>query len=292
MKKLFYIFLLVSFIITMNSCNEANKNETTKLEAMAIETSKFDEIDSQFEIKNTELNFGKGATWKTWKKLHKECMKSEWLKNPYYFGVSNTVNIGSLVDKNFDLQRTMDSTSGFTNSELTSLINYGNYTNCGYSQEMSMSLEVFLQSEFYFSKTEETDIYAELRGSINKSKTTKISVDNWRVNNIKEDVLMDVLSDAPPTNKNKKRFLTTLNKRKHYILVKVIEIKGFTSYIVLEENISLDLESKLKKGIFATLGSGSAEVKFSFKNKRTIEVKSNGNFYVFGEFKKAKKVSN
>ena len=234
---------------------------------------------------------GKGTTWKAWRKLHKECMKAEWLQSPYYFGVSNTINLGAIVDKDFDLQRTMDTTNGFSKSELTKIINYGNFTDCGYYQEMTMSLSAFIQSEFDFTQTGNSDLNAELQSAISKSSKTRVKVDNWRLNNVREDILMDILNDASDTMVAKKRFLETLKKDMHYILIKVIEIKGFTSYIELERDISAGLQAKLKEGVIAPMGNAGIEAQFRFKDKRTIEVKSGGNFYVFGEFKKVKKVT-
>lgn len=262
-------------------------NELTKSDSI-----RFEKYDSRFELPDTSMSlFGKGSTWKTWRKLHKECMKAEWLRNPYYFGVSNTINLGAIVDKNYDLQRTMDSTSGFKNSEINKIINYGNFTDCGYYQEMTMSLNVFFQSEFNFTQTGSSDLNLELQSAISKSTKAKIKVDNWRINNIREENLMDILNDAPDTDIYKKRFLQSLKKEKHYILIKVIEIKGFTSYIELERDMSAELEAKLREGVIASMGNAGVDAQFSFKDKRTIEVKSGGNFYVFGEFKKVIQVT-
>lgn len=294
MKKLSFILILLSciLIVTLNSCDSCTnkKKEKITFETIQVDSSAFDRIDSQFE-KNSPLKgvFGKGATWKTWKKLHKECMKAEWFSNPYYMGVSSTVNLGAIVDKDFDLQRTMDSSSGFTDNEIASIVNFGNFADCGYSQEMTMSLDVFLQSEFNIKQTGQPDLNAELKTAISKSSKTKVKIDNWRVNNIKEDELIDILTTT--SDSKKKNYLATLKKEDHYILVKVIEIKGFTSHIELETDMSAGLEAKLKDGVVASMGNAQIEATFTFKNKRTIEVKSGGNFYVFGEFKKVKKVT-
>lgn len=292
MKKLNFILILLSciLIVTLNSCNSCtDKKEKITFDTIQIDSSAFNRIDSQFE-KNSPLKgaFAKGSTWKTWKKLHKECMESEWFSNPYYFGVSSTVNLGALVDKDFDLQRTMDSSSGFTDLEMASIINLGNFADCGYTQEMTMSLDVFLQSEFNIKQTGQPDLNAELKTAISKSSKTKVKIDNWRVNNIKEDELIDILTTT--SDSKKKNYFATLKKENHYILVKVIEIKGFTSYIELERDMSAGLEAKLKDGVVASMGNAQIEATFKFKDKRTIEVKSGGNFYVFGEFKKVKKV--
>jgi hypothetical protein len=297
MKNLNSLLLLLTCILiaTLNSCNSRNNNQKkdfVTLESIEVDSTAFDQLDSQFtQPDSVKSLLGKGSTWKTWRKLHKECMKAEWLNNPYYFGVSNTVNLGAIVDKEFDLQRTMDSTNGFNNNELSSIINYGNYTDCGYYQEMTMSLNVFLQSEFNFTQTGKPDLNAELQTAISRSSKTKVKVDNWRINNVREDNLIDILNDAPSSDIKKKRFFETLKKEKHYILVKVIEIKGFTSYIELEREMSASLEANLKEGVVATMGNAGIEAKFSFKDKRTIEVKSGGNFYVFGQFKQVKKVT-
>jgi hypothetical protein len=287
-----FVTLIVIGLNSCNSCKRSQENDTITFEEVIPDSTLFDKLDSQFEQPDTAMALlGKGSTWKTWRKLQKECMKAEWLRNPYYFGVSSTVNLGAIVDKHYDLQRTMDSTSGFTDVDLASIINYGNYTDCGYYQEMTMSLNVFLQSEFDFTQTGEPDLNAELQTAISKSSQTKVKVDNWRINNVREDNLIDILKDAPDTAIYKKGYFKTLKEDKNYILVKVIEIKGFTSYIELSRDMSAGLEAKLKEGVVAPMGNAGIEASFSFKDKRTIEVKSGGNFYVFGQFKKVKKVN-
>ena len=296
MKKLnlLFVFLIgIMISIVLNSCNSCNPDrdkEDIAFEEIEVDTTLFDTYDSQFDQQDSLGFIGRGSTWRTWRKLHKECMKAQWLRRPYYFGVSSTVNLGSIVDKDFDLQRSMDATSGFNDEDLTSIINYGNFTSCGYTQEMTMSLNVFLQSEFDFTQTGEPDLNAELQTSIAKSNKTKVKVDNWRINNVREDNLIDVLEAAKDSDIKKKKFQVTLKKEKHHILIKVIEIKGFTSYIELEREMSPGLEAKLKEGIVAPIGNAGIKAKFKFKDKRTIEVKSGGNFYVFGQFKKVKKV--
>lgn len=285
--SLFFIVLIV-----LTSCNSRSKKDNNEyvFEEIQTDTTLFDLQDSNMEDSIKSLH-GKGETWKTWLKLHKECMKAQWLTNPYYFGVSSTVNLGAIVDKKYFLQRTMDSTSGFTESDLNSIMNYGNYTSCGYTQEMTMSLDIFLKSEFDFTQTGEADLNIELQSSISNSRKTKVKIDNWRVNNLIEDNLIDLLTD-PNIDSKKRRYFETLKKPGHYILTKVIEIKGFTSYIELERDMSAGLEAKLKEGIIAPMGNIDIKAKFTFKDKRTIEVKSGGNFYVFGQFRKVKEILN
>jgi len=296
MKKLNLLsaFLLsITVALLLNSCNSyqpGGDKEIFVLEEIEIDTTLFDIPDSKYEQTDTMRLLGKGSTWKTWRKLHKECMKSDWFKNPYYFGVSSTVNLGAVVDEKFDPQRKMNEVSGFSEEELTKIINYGSYASCGFYQEMTMSLNVFLQSEFDFIQTGSPDLYAELQTAISKSRKTKVKIDYWRVNNLFEGYLRDNLKDTKDSDIRKKRYFESLMEPGHYILVKVIEIKGFTSKIELTTKISAELEAKLKDGVTTTMGEAGAEVKFKFINKTTIEVKSNGSFYVFGEFKKAIKV--
>lgn len=257
----------------------------------------FDEIDSiandnlykssSREFASLEEFVGRGSTWKLWNKVHKECMKAKWYKNPFYFGPTNTVDLGAIVNSKNELQRMIDSKT-FSEDEMDTFFNEGSYASCEYSQELTINLETFIQSDFRFGSQD--DVTAELSFAIKKSKNVKVKIDSWRINNLKHQDLLDVLNDAEENDikyKQKIRFYETLKSRGNKILSKVTEIKGFTSSITLETDMSSELESKLKEGLIANVGNLGLKATFKYKNKRTIEVVSDGNFYVFGIFAKA-----
>ena len=283
---------LVFLFTSCDKCNpKSNKAATFKLVDMETDTFKFDSIDNIFQKEDKNfLLLSKGATWKTWKKLHKGCMKSEWLKHPFYFGVTNTINLGSIIDEELGLQRLLDQSNGFTADELKEIFKPGEFAQCDYSQDLTMSIKTFIQSDFDFTSDGQSDVGAELDAAISNSRNTKVKIDYWRLNSLHEGKLIDIISDAPSTDLQKQRFFEDLLKNKNRIISKVIEIKGFSALIILDTDVSSTLEMKLKEGIVAGLGTTQGKLEFKLKNKRTIEAKSSGNFYVFSELKQGKKI--
>jgi hypothetical protein len=287
------LFIGIAFLTSCNSCQQKKgKIEFVELSSNEIDTTLFDKYDAKFETTDSKnfLGIGKGATWRLWKNLHKACMEAQWFRDPFYFGVSSTVNLGAIVDKDYGLKRLMDGTNGFSETDLNRIINKGQFATCGFSQELTMSLNTFLQTEFYFTNSGQSDLNAELKLAISHNKSTNVKIDSWRINNIQEENLMDVLNEKSSFETQKKNFLKTLEKEDYKILVRVIEVKGFSSLITLENEMSAGLEAKLRKGLIAGMGNTGFTAEFNFKDKKTIEVKSGGNFFVFGQFKKAKKV--
>ncbi|MNT96261.1 hypothetical protein D3C72_2383110 [compost metagenome] len=75
------------------------------------------------------------------------------------------------------------------------------------------------------------------------------------------------------------------------ILVRGAKINGFSSQITTSQEISANLEAKLKEGVIASIGNTGAQAKFEYVNKTTISVTSTGDFYIFGQYMKGKKVN-
>jgi len=103
MKNLLPTLLSLSIIITLlfSACDSSiNSKDYQLVEVTSGEIdSAYMDIDS---IPNSLLGtISKGETWKMWQNLHKECLKSEWLKRPFYFGVTNTLALGTVTDKKY-----------------------------------------------------------------------------------------------------------------------------------------------------------------------------------------------
>ena len=266
--------------------------EAVEFENIEVDSAFFDQIDAPFESAESPAFevLGRGTTWRTWQKLHRACMKSKWLKSPNYLGASNTMNLGAIVDQTNTLQRIIDTTT-FSKQEIASMFNYGAYANCGYSQEVNFGLDVFIQSQINLSEELEAAISKELSTAIKTSKNSQVQVGGWRVNNLIEQNLLDILMDAKPDETGKIRYYRTLRRGDNKILTKVIEIQGFTSEIILDRDISAGLEAKLKEGISASIGDSGMNTKLHYNKKRAITVNSDKTFYVFGEFKKTRSVN-
>lgn len=290
MKNLNFLFFagILFLASTLISCQKSGKITFSEV---AVDSTRIIALDSPTGDDTKALVISKGATWRLWRKIHLECMRDQWLTNPYYFGVSGNINLGSIVDKKYDLQRTMDATSGFTETDINTVTNYGNYASCGLYQEMTMSLNAFLKSDFVFPQLPNDTIAAELSAAIKSSTTNSMKIDAWRINNIREENLAEMLNDSS-ANKKMKAYRNTLLKKDHIVLIKVIEVHGFTSKIILTNELSASLRAKLTNGIVASLGNTGLEASFKLIGTNSIEASSGNNFYVFGEFKKGKLIEN
>lgn len=286
-------------LILVTSCDFFAIKDTPELDLVVVQvdTTLFDDVDAKFEKEDSIMDMQmvstlkKGSTWRLWRNIHLDCMKSEWMKSPFYFGVSNTLDLGSLVDKRFNLQRTLDSTSGFSNDDVKAIINYGNFNPCNVYREINVSLNTLLQSDFDLYPNSNPELTVELLMSLALKKKTEVKIENWRLNNLRAGVLEDQLIYAEEGSQ-KSRFYNSMKKKGFYILSKVIEIKGFSSIVELDKEVSPALKAKLKEGLRIPLSNSEAELRFTFKNNTTIEISSSGSFYVFGEFKKAKHLIN
>jgi hypothetical protein len=286
MKNKNYLFIAGALILSISllSCQKSGKIIFSEA---PVDTTRIIANDIQKEGATKQLVPNKGATWRLWRKINIACMQSDWLTKAYYFGTSGNINLGAIVDKNYDLQRTMDATSGFNEVDINTVTNYGVFSTCENYIDMSMSLNTFLKCDFNFPQIPDPSITAELSNAIKNSNNSSVKIDGWRINNIREDNFTDILNDSCSNNKIK-AYKNTLLKKDHLILIKVIEIKGFTSRIQLAHSISTQLKAQLENGVIAQLGNAGIETSFTLVGSNVIEVKSQNNFFVFGEFKKCK----
>ena len=288
-KTILLLLLAASFLL---SCQKLEIQEETFQEA---DTLKFDKKDKVFDASKPEMvvqsfdlkiHLFKGSTWRMWKKILKECMQAAWIPNAYYMGASNTISLGAIIDGDDGLERRLQ--DALTEAEIATVINYGNWTSCNYTQELTINLNTFIQADFSFTDQSTPDLNAELSLGIKKASSTKVKIDSWRVNNLVEGPLKDLIKNSAEASK--KSYLTDLLVKENRIVDKEIEVKGFSSIIELSTEMSAGLEAKLKQGIIAKVGNAGFDAEFKFLSKTTIEVKSGGNFVPFIVKKKGVKV--
>lgn len=245
---------------------------------LASEQIEFVEVGDDVSSNEKAFGFGKGATWKLWNKLHKECMKAQWVKKPYYFGVSNTLSLGAIVSNRYEPVNGMTNYY-FTDTQLASLKDPGSPANCTEEQSVKVDFNAMMSS---------TQLDTELSTAIKNSSSITASIDSWQVQNLYTDRLKEILNNdkTNKTNGYKRSLLTKGNK----ILVKVIKVNGFTSLIKLKTDMSASLRATLDQGITERMGSTNLNVKFEYINDRTISMKTSGQFYVFGQYMKAKRI--
>lgn len=279
-KTILYILLCFSSFYLSNSCTKSK----VYIDFEAANESNINAIQQ----KGTNALTGKGETWKMWNKIYTDCLKSQLFNDPFYFGVSNTIGLGSITDKKHESIIKIADTSIFTQEEINSFMKVGQPTTCEYAQELTMNLNALLNTQFSVTNTNTDDITAELNVAISTAKSTSIKIDGWQKDELLTGVLRDILNET--SDRKKLKFKEDLYAPGNLILVRVAKINGFSSEIKTKNEISSKLEAKLKDGVIATIGNTGVKANFEYVNKTTIRVKSNGEFYIFGQFMKGKKV--
>lgn len=277
--------LVISTALFLYSCNSCNQPKKDYVDFEAVQEA---DVDTS-QYKGFDFTISKGETWKMWDKIFKACMKSEVFDNPYYFGMTNTIDLGSITDKKHESVIKVIDTSVFTQAEINSMIKLGTPARCEYVQELTMSLNVFLNSQFSVTTPGSDDITAELNLAISTAKNTNVKVDGWQKDELVTGVIRDILNET--TDSKKLKFKNDLLTPGNLILVRVAKINGFSSEITTTKEISANLEAKLKSGVVASIGNTGAKASFEYVNKTTIRVKSAGEFYLFGQYMKGKKVN-
>lgn len=281
-KKLFYLATVGAVLLTA-SCNSGNQ----KKEYIVFESTEDASTDTTHN--KGALVLTKGATQKMWDKIYKECIKADVWKDAYYFGPTNTISLGSITDKRHEsIIRTID-TSVFTSAEINRMIKPGVPATCDYTQELNMDINAMLNSEISITAPGSSDINAELTTAITNYKNTTVKIDGWQRDELLTGVLADILDETNEARKLK--YKKDLLAEGNLILVRAAKINGFTSVITTKTDISANLEAKLKEGVIAKVGNTGAEAKFEYVNRTTIRITSKSEFYVFGQYMKARKVN-
>lgn len=270
----------VLFIGIMNTGCKDNLKDYTFVELDDQDTTFFDSESDSLKL----LGLGKGPTWKMWKDLHKGCMKNEWLDKSRYFGVSNTLKLGTITDKKF--KQVYNSFDGIlSNSELKYIIDEGAAQPCEYIREVSFDLESELNMEVS-GQNQELGLFLD-----NKTNTN-VQINGWQQQNIKTDRLIEVLNaDTAKNNSKKKLYAKRLKEKDSRLLSTVVKINGFTSVIQSTKEISSELKLKLEQGqISSVIGNTGINVSFVYVDSLTIKTSTNTSFYVFGRYLKSKKL--
>ena len=280
MKTIFKLMAGVLFIGIMNTGCKDNLKDYTFVELDDQDTTFFDSESDSLKL----LGLGKGPTWKMWKDLHKGCMKNEWLDKSRYFGVSNTLKLGTITDKKF--KQVYNSFDGIlSNSELKYIIDEGAAQPCEYIREVSFDLESELNMEVS-GQNQELGLFLD-----NKTNTN-VQINGWQQQNIKTDRLIEVLNaDTAKNNSKKKLYAKRLKEKDSRLLSTVVKINGFTSVIQSTKEISSELKLKLEQGqISSVIGNTGINVSFVYVDSLTIKTSTNTSFYVFGRYLKSKKL--
>jgi hypothetical protein len=280
MKTTFKLGLSAFLIIIMISGCKDGIKDYTFVELDDKDTTFLNQDSDSLKI----FGLGKGPTWRMWRDLHKGCMKNEWLGKSKYFGVSNTLKLGTITDKKFE--QVYNSFDGiFTDKQIDYIIDEGAAQPCDYIRKVSFDLESELDMQIGGQNQ-------ELGFFLDNKTNTNVQINGWQQQNINTDRLIEILnSDESKKDPKLKRYAKRLMQKDSRLLSTVVKINGFTSVIQSSKKISSDLKLKLEADqISSTIGNTGINVNFQYVDSLTIKTTTNTSFYVFGRYLKSKKL--
>ncbi|MCR9249333.1 MAG: hypothetical protein NXI20_02880 [bacterium] len=278
--------LLFSTIILfyLSSCDTTPKYEFEDIESTEDDWAWQTQvrIDKSGLPDTVSTKLFKGETWKEWRKTFKDCMESDWIRSPYYFGPTSTVSLGSITSKN-KKQLLWTAESVFSADEIARMTNVGSPASCNIKRSIELDLETTLEGEIKDKGN------ANIRFALQNAKSTTTTIDGFQVDNLIEGVLKQILKDAEPGS-NKEAYRNEIIQGNNVLLNRIIKVSGFTTEIELNNDISSALEAELADNPSFDVGDAGLKVTFSKKNNTTISVKSIGDFVVFGKFVKGRRL--
>lgn len=286
--KTLSIISLVLFTTVLYSCNVRDSDKTRQQEKDSIVFNNLDtfKVDSlnQFLTRMTDSSGthgidklgGKGKTWRLWRALHKDCQNDDVAKDKIYFGVSNTLGIGTIVEISPDGKIMPDFKllkEKLTTDQIKLVYNDGAAALCSFDRKTKVGTEFIAQSQF------NTASNADLNAAITNSKDITAKMDSWQINNLMKGGLSTIL--ANPNEEHLKDYKKRLAGANRYVIANEILVNGFSATITTKTTISVDLKVKLQAGLVQNVGDTAAQVKFSYVDDTTIKMTTVGKFIVF-----------
>jgi len=229
---------------------------------------------------------GKGKTWKLWRALHKDCQKNDVAKDMVYFGVSNTLGLGTIVEISKDGKIMPDFKllrEKLTEDQIKVVFNDGTPASCQFDQTTKVTADFLAQSQFSTASS------GDLNAAFGNTKDVTAKMDSWQSNDLLKGGLAVILKDT--TNAYLKNYKSRLAGENRYVIANEIQVNGFSATIVTNTAISADLKVKLQAGMIQNVGDTAAQVKFTYVNDTTIKMTTVGKFVVFCTLIEAKYVN-
>jgi hypothetical protein len=240
--------------------------------------------DDNINIGSAQLNLftrlftSKSQQEKVWRRLLKDCMKTEQDKRQSYFGVSSFA-LGTLISKK-TRKPTMILKDIISEAEYKKLINLQPNGSC--NQSLITGTE--------FSGAFEAGaalVDAELMAEIIRSKKTTVIPGNYHNTFLLVPALKKLLKNA--TTQDLLDYKKELFSDENYIILSTKTISGYRADIEIESTNSAALKSKLDSGIVYQIDELGAELKYKRVSDNKISASSTEKFVPFGEFGKLKK---
>jgi hypothetical protein len=216
-----------------------------------------------------------------WMLVHWSCLKNDIHKNPRFFGVGNTLSVGTIWQKDYASTRTTIDSLHISNEEMRRFIKRGEPSTCNVWREVNVSPSVFLNvSPTYF-----TGIDTELGFMLKNFKTTRVSVESFVPIDLLTGELIYMLDSC--NDSRCRKYLRWFNEEGNLISTWTYEVNGVSMLVETYDTISVGLKAKLTSDTLHSLPiQGTLKTNFSYVNARTIQITTHNPFYVIGGVKK------
>ncbi len=227
----------------------------------------------------TRLITSKSQQEKAWRKLLKDCMKTEQDKRQSYFGVSS-FSIGTLISK-----RTLKPTAILKDILLSNPAEYDKLITP--QPKGSCSQTITTGTEFSSAFAAVSSLAdAELTAEIIRAKKTSVVPGRYHNTFLLVPALKKLLKNT--TNKDLLEYKELLYSGENYIILSTKTIGGYEADIELNSTTSPELKLKLDEGIVYKIDSAGIELKYKKVSENKIRASSSELFVPFGEYGKLK----
>lgn len=275
-------------LLWISACNNngegglSDKKDTLKIRSLdpGMVTQMNDSISPDVLDEDTtsqKLFGGKGKLWKVWTTLHKECMNNELSKGMIFFGVSNSLGLGTVLKYDDSKKKYIPEfpllADKFTEDQKKLVFNQGTLSSCTYQKTTRISADFMAKSNFSTASS------GELSGLISSAKSIEAKIESYQQNNLFSGGLGTVLLSS--NNTYFRQYDSISKQPDRYIINQEIKVTSFSATIKTSTSISPTLKASLQNGIIGNIGDTEAKVTFSYVSDKEIKVTTQGGFVVF-----------
>ncbi len=212
-----------------------------------------------------------------WRDVVRKCAQNDVLGSRLlYLGPSNDIGAGTIWRKTgffrgYAVRWRLSDIEANANDR-TTYIDPGQTTTCTGNAASTIKLDasVALNSKIY-------PVSADLSADLAKGRTTGVTVDSWRWEQIVEGPYDKKLRHISDSDLN-----DDINKPNRLVMSRALRVKGMNTDIKFDTNVGSDLKTKYDG---KTIVIGGVTLSAKFTNETTLHLSSDQEFYLAGELR-------
>lgn len=291
MKKLF--LTLITFMIAtvvLFSCKSDKVKLSENLSEDLLDSISLATSNKPGDTLPVSLPAARGLQWKAWEKWFKACPKNETFKKDIvYLGAASSKTLGYVLSNDrstdrIDFYKICPDTSVFRQ-----FFNKGKpVQQCDFSEISGFSFDMVAEGNVLKAAN------ADLAAMVAKAKKVTIKAGTWRIESIDIVPFLDYINGS--TNPKVIMYRKALLDQKNVVLTKVLKISGFEAEIESSDSLNVNLKALLANGLNVnviptdTTKKIGFDLNFKTSSSRTVTVSSSGEFSLFGQASKGKKL--